>query len=112
MKTFKRAECSVYTNCHPVVFSRLIGRTYKSSEFPVKKTVLKQEPRKKLTKMFDLQLLYAKGLCVRVVENGTRRIGVCNAGFIVERDMRNGRGKIRSRRRDVRARDRRRQREV
>lgn len=87
---------------------------YRSSEFPVKKTVLKQEPRKKLTKIFNLQLLYAKGLCVRVVENGTRRIGVYDydAGFIVERDMRNGRGKIRSRRRDVRVRDRRRQREV
>jgi hypothetical protein len=84
---------------------------YKSSEFLVKKTVLKQEPRKKLLKVFDLQLLYAEGLCVWDVEHRTRRIGISDVGFIVERDMRNGRDKIPSRRRDVRVLDRRKDKE-
>ena len=70
------------------------------------------EAREYLMEVFDLQLLYLESLCLRVVENETRRIGVGDAGSIEERDMRNGRGKLRSRRRDVRARGRRRQREV
>ena len=106
------AQCSVYTDCHPVVLSKLIGRMYESSKFPVKKTVLKLEPRKRLIKMLDLHLLYAKDFCLRVVDNWTWRINVSNAGFMSKRDMSNGRGKIRSSRRDVRVRDRRRQREV